>query len=104
MQISVLNQSAVWLATWYAAVSISTFAVYAIDKAAARRGAWRTSEQALLWLALVGGWPGALLAQQWLRHKSSKPRFRVVFWSTVALNIVGVALICAYAGNLLLKQ
>jgi uncharacterized membrane protein YsdA (DUF1294 family) len=39
-------------------------------------------------LALVGGWPGGLLAQQFLRHKSVKPSFRQAFWITVALNVL----------------
>lgn len=37
-------------------------------------------------MALLGGWPGALLAQQVLRHKSAKAEFRQVFWVTVLLN------------------
>jgi uncharacterized membrane protein YsdA (DUF1294 family) len=62
------------------------FFAYAFDKAAARAGRWRTAEATLLLLGLVGGWPGALLAQQLLRHKSSKAPFRAAFWVTVALN------------------
>lgn len=68
-------------------MSLLTFAVYAGDKAAARAGRWRTAESTLHLLALAGGWPGALLAQQWLRHKSVKPAFRAVFWATVLLNV-----------------
>ena len=63
-----------------------TFVVYAWDKAAARNNRWRTPEMHLHLLALVGGWPGALLAQRVLRHKSSKKPFRAVFWMTVVLN------------------
>jgi uncharacterized membrane protein YsdA (DUF1294 family) len=37
-------------------------------------------------LSLLGGWPGAMIAQQTLRHKSSKESFRAVFWITVVLN------------------
>ena len=70
----------------YLAVSIITFIVYAIDKSAAKRGAWRKQENTLHILALIGGWPGALVAQQALRHKSSKRSFRNVFWMTVVLN------------------
>jgi uncharacterized membrane protein YsdA (DUF1294 family) len=70
----------------YLAVSIITFIVYAIDKSAARKGAWRKQESTLHMLALLGGWPGALVAQQTLRHKSSKRSFRAVFWATVVLN------------------
>lgn len=70
----------------YVVISLLTFVAYAIDKSAARRGRWRTKEGTLHVLALVGGWPGALVAQQTLRHKSKKASFRVVFWATVLLN------------------
>ncbi len=71
----------------YFAGSVITFATYAFDKSAAQRGAWRTSERTLHLLSLVGGWPGAIFAQQKLRHKSKKQEFRFVFWITVLLNI-----------------
>jgi uncharacterized membrane protein YsdA (DUF1294 family) len=71
----------------YLVASVACFAVYAIDKAAARAGRWRTSESTLLLLGLACGWPGAALAQQWLRHKSSKPSFRTLYWATVAINV-----------------
>jgi uncharacterized membrane protein YsdA (DUF1294 family) len=71
----------------YLAISALTFAVYALDKAAAQAGRWRTPEKTLHLLALTGGWPGALFAQQLLRHKTSKPRFIAVFWLTVMLNV-----------------
>jgi len=70
----------------YVAASIITFSAYARDKSAARRDGWRTSENTLHTLALVGGWPGAMIAQQTLRHKSSKRSFRAMFWVTVLLN------------------
>jgi uncharacterized membrane protein YsdA (DUF1294 family) len=69
-----------------AAMSLVTFAVYARDKAAARNGLWRTPEATLHLLAVVGGWPGALLAQRFLHHKSRKLPFLVIFWLTAALN------------------
>lgn len=71
----------------YLLASAACFAMYAIDKSAARAGRWRTSESTLLLMGLAGGWPGAALAQQWMRHKSSKPSFRARFWATVGLNI-----------------
>ncbi|MFM2262519.1 MAG: hypothetical protein RI959_1195 [Pseudomonadota bacterium] len=71
----------------YAVVSVLAFFAYAFDKAAAVRRGWRTQENTLHLLGLAGGWPGALLAQQLLRHKSSKPSFVAVFWVTVALNV-----------------
>jgi len=61
--------------------------MYAVDKSAAKRGARRTSENTLHWLSFIGGWPGGLIAQQTLRHKSKKRSFRLVFWMTVVLNL-----------------
>ncbi len=68
-------------------MSVITFIVYAVDKNAARRNTRRVPEKNLHLLALLGGWPGALLAQQMLRHKSVKQPFRVLFWATVCGNI-----------------
>jgi uncharacterized membrane protein YsdA (DUF1294 family)/cold shock CspA family protein len=78
-----------WVAGMYLALSAATFVTYAADKSAASSGAWRTPESTLHGLALAGGWPGALLAQQFLRHKSAKREFRQVFWATVILNMAG---------------
>jgi len=71
---------------FYMFVSLLTFIMYALDKSAAKKGAWRTQESTLHLLSLAGGWPGALVAQQKLRHKSKKQSFRSVFWATVLLN------------------
>ncbi|MCA1246933.1 DUF1294 domain-containing protein [Massilia sp. MS-15] len=71
----------------YLAMSLSCFAAYAIDKSAARQGNWRTPESTLLLLGLAGGWPGAVLAQQWLRHKTAKAAFQRKFQLSVALNL-----------------
>jgi len=73
---------------WYYLVcSVVTFILYAKDKAAARKGLWRTPEKTLHLLSLIGGWPGALVAQRMLRHKSQKESFRLVFWITVIVNV-----------------
>lgn len=73
----------------YIGLSILTFLAYAVDKSAAINGRWRTPEKTLHLLSVAGGWLGALLAQQLLRHKCSKPSFVVVFWITVAANVAG---------------
>lgn len=70
----------------YVVVSFVTFMVYGFDKSAAMHDRWRTSESRLHLLALLCGWPGALLAQGLLRHKSSKASFQLVFWITVVCN------------------
>ncbi|MCW5205647.1 DUF1294 domain-containing protein [Desulfobulbus sp. F5] len=77
----------------YVFASLLTFIMYAKDKSAAKNGSWRTSESTLHLLALLCGWPGALIAQQTLRHKSKKQSFRFVFWTTVLLNCGAFALL-----------
>lgn len=71
----------------YAVIAAVTFIAYAIDKAAAKSNRWRIPESTLHAFALVGGWPGALLAQTVLRHKSVKREFRLIFWVTVGINL-----------------
>jgi len=76
------------------AISAITFVAYALDKHAAQTGRWRTPESTLHLLELTGGWPGAWIAQQWLRHKSRKLGYRVVFWTMVVLHVVALAAWC----------
>ena len=77
----------------YLGLSFVSYIVYALDKSAARRSAWRIPENTLHILALAGGWPGALLAQSVLRHKTIKRSFRIVFWLTVVLNLAALQLL-----------
>jgi uncharacterized membrane protein YsdA (DUF1294 family)/cold shock CspA family protein len=76
-----------WVAGLYVGTSLICFGAYAADKSAAVSGRWRIAESTLLVLGLAGGWPGALVAQQVLRHKSNKASFRSAFWVTVVLNV-----------------
>lgn len=85
--VSLLWGPPVLLLSVYVVMSLVTYVTYAMDKSAARRGTWRTSENTLHLLSLLGGWPGALIGQQVLRHKSSKAPFRFVFWTTIVINV-----------------
>lgn len=91
---TVLWRAPLWLSLVYLGASAVTFTAYACDKSSAERGKWRTPESTLHTLSLAGGWPGALLAQQLLRHKSAKAEFRSVFWGTVALNVAAFVVLC----------
>lgn len=82
----------------YLGVSVLTFIAYAFDKSAARNNRWRTKETTLHMLALAGGWPGALFAQQLFRHKSTKHSFRAAFWLTVAINCAALGWLVSSAG------
>lgn len=84
-----------WVPAVYGGMSVLAFAVYGFDKSAARRGRQRVSERTLLTLGLVGGWPGALIAQQVFRHKTRKRTFRRGFWELVVLNVLLLAVLVA---------
>lgn len=79
-----------FLLYWYLGASLIAYAAYANDKSAAQSGRWRTKEATLLLIGLVGGWPGALIAQESLRHKSRKTSFQVLFAISVVLNVVAL--------------
>lgn len=80
-----------WLWTWLAAASVVGFAAAVLDKRRARRAQGRVPEAALLALALLGGWPGELLAFLAVRHKTRKGRFLVPFALCALASLVAVA-------------
>ncbi|MCX6365586.1 MAG: DUF1294 domain-containing protein [Armatimonadetes bacterium] len=83
----------------YTILSVITFQQYLIDKKAAQSDRWRIPEKQLHLLSLLGGWPGALVAQQGLRHKSRKTSFLIPFCITIGLNLAPLVLFFYYLGN-----
>jgi len=76
-----------WVASWAIGVNAVTLIAFALDKFAATQGMWRIPELALHTLALVGGSPAALIAQQLLRHKTAKRSFQLVFYAILILQV-----------------
>jgi uncharacterized membrane protein YsdA (DUF1294 family)/cold shock CspA family protein len=91
------------LVCFYAIMSVVAFLMYAKDKNAAEWGKWRTSESTLHTLSLLGGWPGAKIAQSFLRHKSKKLSFRITYWVSVAANCVALYWLITPKGSMWLK-
>ncbi|WP_296404920.1 DUF1294 domain-containing protein [Psychrobacter sp.] len=75
---------------WYFLIGVVTFFVYAKDKQAAQLGKWRTPETTLHVLSALGGWVGAMFAQNYLRHKTQKPDFRLAYYVTVLINLAAL--------------
>ena len=88
----------------YLLFSLLSLFVYWRDKRAAERAGRRTPEKTLHILALIGGWPGALLAQQLLRHKSLKAEFRSAFWATVLFNVTALIWLASPPGRAVLSR
>lgn len=83
----------------YGAMSVIAIIVYGIDKSAATAGRQRTPESTLHLLGLLCGWPGALLAQRVLRHKSRKREFQSAFWGIVIINVAALMLFGSDTGR-----
>jgi uncharacterized membrane protein YsdA (DUF1294 family) len=65
-----------WIAVIYLwAINALTLLAFAWDKARARRRRSRIPERRLLWLAALGGSPGAVLGRWMFRHKTRKRGF-----------------------------
>ena len=84
--LALLAQGVWWVALAYPLVSLFSFCQYWLDKQHAQKGRWRTPENSLHIAELLGGWPGALVAQQVFRHKTRKASFQLVFWAIVTLH------------------
>ncbi|MCQ9423101.1 DUF1294 domain-containing protein [Pseudomonas sp. LJDD11] len=70
-------------AALYLLMSLLALLLYRHDKRQAGQGGQRVAENTLHLIELLGGWPGALLAQQLYRHKTRKLSFQIVFWLIV---------------------
>ncbi|WAD32163.1 DUF1294 domain-containing protein [Citrobacter braakii] len=75
------------LVLWFSFVNILTLAMYGVDKMAARRAWRRVPESGLLLFGVVGGWGGAIAAQQLFRHKTQKQPFKTYFIISVIVNV-----------------
>ena len=84
--LTVLGKTSILVPLLYILASSITLMVYAFDKSAAMNNRWRTQESTLHVLSLMGGWPGALIAQRMFRHKTMKMEFQIIFWLSVIGN------------------
>ncbi|MEZ8346169.1 DUF1294 domain-containing protein [Vibrio splendidus] len=88
---ALFSESSKVLLVWYLVIGVMTFFVYAKDKRAAINGNWRVPEKTLHTFSVAGGWLGALIAQEKLRHKTQKQPFRSIYWLTVVINVAAFA-------------
>jgi uncharacterized membrane protein YsdA (DUF1294 family) len=86
-----------WLPAAYLALGAVSLIVYWFDKRAAEAGRWRVRERSLHTVDLFGGIAGGLLAQQLLRHKTSRQSFAVVTAMIALLHIAVLAGLLALA-------
>jgi uncharacterized membrane protein YsdA (DUF1294 family)/cold shock CspA family protein len=87
----------------YLGMSVVAHIAYFLDKSAARNNRWRTRESTLHLLGVLGGWPGAIFAQQFYRHKSQKQSFQTMFRLTVIANCAALGWLVSPIGSDLLR-
>lgn len=78
------------------AVNLLTFAAFGWDKRQAQFGGWRVKEATLLWLALIGGTPGAFAGRAVFRHKTRKQPFVTQLWLVVVLQVAAAVTAVGY--------
>jgi uncharacterized membrane protein YsdA (DUF1294 family) len=79
------SASTLWFGAWIALASTAAFVMHGFDKRAAIRERRRVPEARLHLLELIGGWPGAILAMLFFRHKVRKATYLVITAAIVAL-------------------
>jgi uncharacterized membrane protein YsdA (DUF1294 family) len=75
---------------WYPVFSAISLVQFGVDKRRAKNREWRIPEASLLLVALLGGWPGSLLAMSRFRHKSSKRTFQTPLMVCIAVNLTAL--------------
>ena len=70
-----------------AVMSVAAFLMYGWDKRQAKTDGWRVPEKRLHALAFLGGWPGAMLGQNYFRHKTQKNEFKIMTWLAAVLHV-----------------
>jgi uncharacterized membrane protein YsdA (DUF1294 family) len=83
---------------WLLLVNAAAFALFWLDKRAARAGGRRAKESTLLLAAFLGGSPAALLAMRLFRHKTRKVSFRLRLWILLCVQALAVAVACFLHG------
>ena len=74
---STLNWSV--LACWLLSANVVAFALWSYDKIAAKRKGWRVPEAALHIMSLLGATPAAFIGMKFMRHKSMKLHFAILY-------------------------
>ncbi len=76
----------------FAILNVIAFAMYGSDKRKAIRDTHRTPEKALLTVSLFAPW-GAIPGMNVFRHKTRKPKFKLVYLFAVIHVIIAAILI-----------
>lgn len=71
-----MSKIEMYIFMWMAFISIIGFILMGVDKAKAKKGAWRIPEKTLLGTAFLGGGAGVWLGMEIFRHKTKHWYFK----------------------------
>lgn len=77
----------IWPIVLYVVASFTSFIQYWLDKEKAQSDSRRIAELDLHSVELLGGWPGAFIAQKAFRHKTRKESYQSTYWLIVFLHL-----------------
>ncbi|WP_371808651.1 DUF1294 domain-containing protein [Ruegeria sp. HKCCD7221] len=82
----IVFSSDMWIAVTYLwVINLLTLLAFGWDKLRAKRRKTRVPEAKLLWLAVIGGAPGAVLGRWIFQHKTRKRRFSMYLYLVLGL-------------------
>jgi uncharacterized membrane protein YsdA (DUF1294 family) len=89
------------LGAWMTGASAAAYVVFGMDKRRAEAGLWRVPERTLLWIAGLGGWPGAKLAQWRLHHRVRKHTFGGMLNAIALMQFILIVMAVLPSGSLI---
>lgn len=86
---------------WITGASAAAWVVFGLDNRRADRGGARVPESTLLWIAGLGGWPGALMAQRRLERPTHRRTFAGMLHAIVLMQTLTLAMLLLPQGSLM---
>ncbi|MCP3919518.1 MAG: DUF1294 domain-containing protein [bacterium] len=76
-----------WLAAWLIAANVLVVPFWAWDKRQAMLDRFRVPEAALHLFAAAGAAAASLIAMRTFRHKTLKPKFKLLYWTLLGVQV-----------------
>ena len=85
--LSNFNNHEIYFLAYLILINLITFIAYGVDKNKAKNKSWRISEFTLIFISIIGGALGGLMAMVIYKHKLSKKSFYIGLPLIIVLNI-----------------
>lgn len=86
--LSNFNNQEIYFLVYLILINLIAFIAYGVDKNKAKNKGWRISEFTLIFISIIGGGLGGLVAMVIFKHKLSKKSFYIGLPLIIVLNII----------------